>query len=600
MQPNTSEIEGYLRSKGRTRRRGNKLEMEFCPFCLGGDHKDKWKFVVYGDAGNFKCVRGKCQETGNFWRLIEHYGDDPRPLHIQDNFRPSSPSPQRKKEFTFTTKEVEPSKLTDEAMHYLKRRGFSEAALEELSIWCDDKGLINFGYYHKGELCMVKVRQPRKPEPGEQKAWQAWRGGLRTLWGLEQCVPALNILVITFGEYDRIALYQARVPNTVSVPCGDNDLEWINTCWDHLEGIDEFILWLDNDESGQNALAKIADRLGRERIRVVRTPFKDANEMLVLRSREVGIEAAEAELLEAVNNAEWVTSGDLVQLADVTESEQCFDGYTSAISELDKHLGGFFFKQLIVHTGSSKHGKSAAVNQIAAQAAAQGGVVCFWPGEDNIDDFKYKLYVHIAGAEGVAVKQSQRTGTQYAVLRDGLRPVIDRFVRDRFIILDKRSEMNEDVLLSNFLLAKRRYGCDTFIVDNLMKIVAGKDTDNINFRQARICNLLSDFAKENRVTVHLVTHTNKMGADTEPPTRNSISGAKEILNLADRVISWWRIPKERAHDYGNAETLCTILADRVFGAEREIPIRYYSLVKRYAYTAAELQMRYPIEEGYEG
>jgi hypothetical protein len=144
------------------------------------------------------------------------------------------------------------------------------------------------------------------------------------------------------------------------------------------------------------------------------------------------------------------------------------------------------------------------------------------------------------------------------------------------------------VLIENFQLAFQRFGCDTFVVDNLMKIVAGKDSDNINFRQTQICNRLSDFAKSYRVTIHLVTHTNKTGLDTEPPTRKSVSGAKEIINLADRVLSWWRIPEAIKGQYGQNETLVSILADRVFGNEGSKAVRYDRLVKRYGQNVDEL------------
>ena len=70
----TYEIESYLRGKGLSfRRRGQKAEVQFCPFCSGGESGDKYTFVVYLDesGGNYKCMRGKCAESGSFWQLAE-------------------------------------------------------------------------------------------------------------------------------------------------------------------------------------------------------------------------------------------------------------------------------------------------------------------------------------------------------------------------------------------------------------------------------------------------------------------------------------------------------------------------------------------------
>ena len=214
---NPNEIESYLRHKGfKMRRRGQKAEFEICPFCNGGENGDKWKCVVYLDdtGGNYKCMRGSCGVSGSFWQLVEHFGDNPKDYYQRDERRIAP----LHKPITFKAEPVEPYKLTDTALDYLNRRGFSTDTLDDVAIWCDDKGQINFGYYHKGELCLVKVRQPRKPNKGEPKAWQAWKEGLRTLWGIEQLDYNANAIAITFGEYDRIALMQCGLGNVVILP----------------------------------------------------------------------------------------------------------------------------------------------------------------------------------------------------------------------------------------------------------------------------------------------------------------------------------------------------------------------------------------------
>lgn len=589
------EIEAYLQAKGRIRRRGQKAEMERCPFCTGGEHSDKWTCVVYLDAtgGNYKCMRGSCAQSGSFWQLAEHFGDDPKDFYqLAERPQPNKPL---QKQITFKTEPIEPQKLTDEALAYFQRRGLGPDVFDDLAVWCDEKGNVNFGYYHKGECCMVKVRAPRKPKEKEPKAWQAWQGGLRTLWGLEQCDPQLSHLVITFGEYDRIVVMQAGVSNAVSVPCGDSDLEWISVCYDELAKYQQIYLWIDNDKSGQDHLPKIAERLGKERVRVVRTDFKDANEMLVKRMKEVGDEA-DREIFQAVFNAEWYYTGDIVELADIETRERSFEGYLSGFKTIDKALSGFLFGSLTVHTGDSKHGKSSGVNQITATAIDQGARVCVWSGEDQIDDYKYKIEVHVAGGSGCEMKVSNRTGRVYAQVRPEYREKVDGFIREKLFVLNRRFGVTEESLFENFDLAYRRHGCDVFVIDNLMKLVAAKDTQNVNFRQAQIINRASDFAKDNNVHVHIVTHTNKLGTNNEPPTKMSVSGAKEITNLADNVIAWWKVPEDLRDDYGGADSLCAILANRVFGDEPTAKLMYDQSLKRYGETREELLRDYKFND----
>jgi hypothetical protein len=595
---NPGQIESYLLGKGlRLRRRGNKAEVFECVFCDGGEHKDRWKMVVYLDetGGNYKCMRGHCNASGSFWQLVEQLGDDPKSFYSADR-QPAQPAAPRLKEITFKTQKVETSALTPTAIAYLKQRGFTKETVENSPIWCDSTGLIVLGFYHQGSLCMTKLRRPGPVPAGSWKSKGGWEGGLRTLWGLELVDRSVPYLVITFGEFDALALRQSRVPNAVSAG-SDTDLEWLDICYDELAGFKEIVLFPDNDDSCRKAIPRIAERLGKTKVRIVKYDdrFKDPNDMLLALTAETDGESAEAAILQAVRDAEWYYSGDLIQMSEVGDAEQSFDGYDSGIGELDRALGGFFNGQVTLHFGAQKSGKTAAINQIAAMAAQQGGRICMWAGENTPQEAKYNLSVHIGGFVATEIRLSSRTGTEYAYVKPAWKPQIDAFMRDKMILIDRRTDMNEDLLIENFILAFKRYGCDTFFADNVAKLVLGGSTENTNFRESQIINKLSNFAKEYRVHVHLVAHTSRGGGnDLEPPGRNSVSGSKNLLNLADRAIGWWRIPEEVKSQYGNNETLILIHADRTFGREMNIPTRYYSLVKRYGGSPEEIGREYSL------
>jgi twinkle protein len=593
------EIEEYLRSKGLSfRRRGSKAECKLCPFCHGGDSGDKFTFVVYLDStgGNFKCMRGKCAVAGSFWQLASHFGDDPKSFYAaSDKFkeqRNTRIAPELAPDLTYHAEPVQPNTLTETALEYLQKRGFQKEVLDEVPIWCDAKGNINFGYYHKGELCMVKVRKPSKPTKGDPKAWQAWQGGLRTLWALELCdFEKHPFLVIAFGEYDALALRQARVPNAVSVPCGDSDLEWINICFDELKKAETIFLWADNDEAGQKALPKIAARLGERKIKIVKSEYKDANEMLVFESRKTDFETAEQMVFAAVERADWYYKGDVIGFSEIEETETSFFGYKTGIDLLDKNLGGALQGRLTVHFGNTKAGKSSAINQIIAESVEQGAIACVWAGEDDLQDYKYKMQVHLAGYDGVEIRTSN-AGAEYAEVRKDFKRKINEWARNRLFVVSKRSGITEDTILENFRLAFERFGCDVFVVDNLMKLVAGKDTNNLNFRQTQVVNQLSDFAKETKTHIHLVAHSNKTDNENTPPNSiNEVSGAKEIVNLCDSLISWWRVPSGKSADYNGADTVCTILANRVFGLKDHEYLAYDWRVKRFGRDMPEIMKK---------
>ena len=600
----TSKIEPYLQDKGlRYRKRGQKAELDVCPFCHGGDSTDKKTFVVYldGEGGNYKCMRGSCGATGSFWQLIEHYGDNPKDFYHSNGHtngftkRNGHKAPPKTIQPKYKSPEFVLRDFTPEALNYLHLRGFSDAALDSLSVGCDEKGNIAFEYHHKGQQCFVKLREPRKPEKGQRKAW-ALPDGLRVLWSLEHCDFSLPFLVITMGEYDCISVRQSRIANAVSIPSGDEDFAWIDLCWDDLQKFASIIVWPDQDISGLQCLDRIADRLGKDRVRVVKTDFKDANEMLFYRTKAVGQEKAEDEIYEAIVNAAWYFTSDLIQVVDIPDKEQDFTGYLTGFSFLNRSLHGFLKGQLTVHVGDSKSGKSTALTQIAATCIEQGASVCAWSGEDDEYSFKYRMDVHLGGYQGTEIKLS-KAGREYAILLPNYRPLVDQFIRDRLFLLNKRFGVDEHSLVESFTLAHRRHGCDVFIVDNLMKIVTSKDTQQIFFRQAQIISKLSDFAKENGVHVHVAAHINKGGVQIEPPTKNAVSGAKEITNLADIVLSWWRVPDAVKSQHDGADALCAVLANRVFGDEPSQTLRYDWRIKRFGESTYDLAKIY-IGEGY--
>jgi hypothetical protein len=51
---------------------------QYCPFCKGGKQCNSFTFIVHKTDGNYRCSRQKCGVTGNFWRLLEGLGLNPR------------------------------------------------------------------------------------------------------------------------------------------------------------------------------------------------------------------------------------------------------------------------------------------------------------------------------------------------------------------------------------------------------------------------------------------------------------------------------------------------------------------------------------------
>ena len=76
-------------------------------------------------------------------------------------------------------------------------------------------------------------------------------------------------LVIVEGLNDRLACVEAGYINTVSIPGGAGDKNWIDFNFDVLEKCKEIILWFDDDKAGQDAIKECVQRLGVYRTKVV-------------------------------------------------------------------------------------------------------------------------------------------------------------------------------------------------------------------------------------------------------------------------------------------------------------------------------------------
>ncbi len=68
-----------LRMQGLTfSKSGNWYTVLKCPFCDGGKSGQIYTFGVRTDDYNYHCLRKKCGNSGNFWKLLEFFGLDPK------------------------------------------------------------------------------------------------------------------------------------------------------------------------------------------------------------------------------------------------------------------------------------------------------------------------------------------------------------------------------------------------------------------------------------------------------------------------------------------------------------------------------------------
>lgn len=302
--------------------------------------------------------------------------------------------------------------------------------------------------------------------------------------------------------------------------------------------------------------------------------FRGHESVATLRD-DVGLNGLGGLLLDA---AEIPTKG-IINLADVDHKRrQKASRVISGLPDLDRAIGGFVGGELTVWTGKRGEGKSTIMGQILLEAVNQGRRVCAYSGELPKEQFKLGLLQQAAGYLHVTRREDRAGRTHFDPNPDVI-PAINAWWDKRLFLVDigRKDAHDEENILKLFEYANRRYGCDVFLVDNIMTAEL-RDEAQLGFwrAQSAFTGRLVAFAKRLDVHVHLVAHPRKTPGKLEA---DDVGGSSDITNRADNVLKVERVPEESVGAAGYS-TLLTILKNREFGVRDRVKLDYNEPSKR--------------------
>lgn len=461
-----------------------------------------------------------------------------------------------RREFCEPKTEIQP--LTKTARKYLtEKRGLKVETLEAFGVGCTSGGNIAVPFFDENnQRRLVKMRHPeggllnltQANGTTNQVKTYAEKGGKPVLLGSHLCTPQEGPLVMCFGDYDAMSVYQSGIPNTVSLPFGDKGLDFIKEQWDFLESFSKVILFpdLDNFPNKEAAarsaekLDQLATRLGKHRTFIVqdlnRAGTKDANELLTACGEEV--------VRRVVEEAKFYPEPHLIKVADF-EDEEFKVGRPTGYEFIDKNTGGFGDSDLVLIAGDNGAGKTTLALNLIAQSVDLRVPALFWSGEQKVGRIRYWFHRIVAGPAYLKHVTQQSTGfSLYFPLEEYLSSIKDWYrdyfyqVTDFFIDAPKFFEIAE--------LGIRRYGIKLIVIDNLMAFTGGEG-EGYYQAQGDFVQSCKMFAAKWNVTVILIVHNRKWKSDSEEfklPTKDDIEGAKKISNWADTILQLARIPDE--------------------------------------------------------
>ena len=409
------------------------------------------------------------------------------------------------------------AKPRDEVAEWLDDRGLSLAAQDAYALASNGTEVV-LPYLRDGELVAVKYRDIR-----DKHRMRVEKGAAMPLFGWQAIPDDAREVTIVEGELDAVACWQMGFP-ALSVPNGAQGMGWIEVEFGKLERFDTIYVWMDADDQGRVAAAKIVDRLGAHRCRVVRqTEGKDPNDALLAR-----LDAADLmRRAESIDPTELKSAGQFTD--EVIRAFHPPDDVEPGIRPpWEKVQGKILLRpaELTIVSGINGHGKSQVTGQMVLDACFQGYRAC------------------IASMEMQPRITLQRIVRQAAALR-GNSPIpsvpyirrIQEWLDDKLWLFAVTGTAKADRMLEVFRYAHKRYQIELFVVDSLAKCGLAEDDYN---GQKHLVERLKDFTMDTGCHVMLVTHPRKSSSEADTPGKMDVRGAQSITDRADNGFTLWR------------------------------------------------------------
>ncbi|MBP1544848.1 MAG: AAA family ATPase [Oscillospiraceae bacterium] len=538
--------------------KGMELFYRFCPYCNGGDHRDRDTFSVNLETGAYKCFRSSCGAQGHFVEMARDF-----------NYRLEGVGEPPKKQYR-RFRERREIVVRDRAIEYMKSRGISEEVTRryQLTIKKGTDNILVFPFFdNKGELKFIKYRKTDFNKSRDKNKEWCEKDTEPILFGMMQCSQDSDTLIITEGQLDSLSVAQAGIPNAVSVPTGANGFTWLDGCYDWiLNSFKRVIVFGDYERGKMSLLDTLMMRLPLPVSHVRYEDYlgeKDANDIL----RKFGENA----IRKAIENAVPCVVPHIKKLSEVAAVDlNSLPKILTCIDGLDSVIGGMFFGQVVLLTGKRGEGKSTLMSQLCAEALDQNYGIFAYSGELPDYHFKSWLDMQLAGAANISTMRD-RYGNEVYTLAPGAAQTINDWYDDKAYIYDNNAVSDDELsdVIKAAEMAIRRYGVKLICIDNLMMAMDVSMNEDLYRAQGEFVRRLKELAQKYDIVAVLVAHPKKTSGEF---TNDAVSGSSDITNRVDVVINY-----QRAADDAGCDSFVTVTKNRLTGRliTENKPVRLY-------------------------
>ena len=401
-----------------------------------------------------------------------------------------------------------------------------------------DRKVMCFNYHDNNDnLVNIKFRS-------SGKEFKMNTGSQLVFYGMDVANMNKGPLIICEGEIDALSFYEAGIGRAISVPNGaskgNQNLEYLDNCWEFFTQETKIILATDNDQPGISLREELCRRLGRDRCYTVSYPegCKDANDVLVKLGKE--------SLVSVIHNAKdypleaIITADDLTEEIDAIYDNGYPTGEGVGMQTLDTHVK-FMPGQVTVATGVPGSGKTNFFNWISVRLANRYG----WRFGVFSPEQSPSSVVYISLMESYIGKPYQVINEKYknAIMTRTEKEMGKSFVNDHFYVMkDEEMDATLEGILSKAEELVRSKGIRGLIIDpwNWVDQTMNPGENETQYTNRAMSQIVR-FARKFSVHVFLIAHPRKMYRDRETgeydvPTLYDISGSSAFFNKAHNGV----------------------------------------------------------------
>lgn len=379
------------------------------------------------------------------------------------------------------------------------------------------------------------------------------------LFGQQTCKGKGKYITITEGEVDALSVSEMfeRKWDVVSLRNGASSAaKEIKENLDFLEGYDNVVVCFDGDKAGQQAVDDIKDLFSPSKLKIVKLPLKDANEMLV------------ANKVRDFTGAWW--NAKVYQPDGIIQGSDTWDALTNKIKVksipypwqgLNVYTKGFRPYELVTITSGSGMGKSQMVRELEYYLLNAT--------EDNIGILALEEDVARTALGIMSVHADCPLHLEEDLDTDMAFPIWEETLgTGRYYLFDHWGSTSEDNLLARVRYMAKALDCKWIFLDHLSIVVSAQD--NADERKAidAIMTKLRSLVQELGVGLFLVSHLKRtQGKAHEDGGQISLSelrGSQAIAQLSDMVIGLERDQQDDNPEKRNTTTV-RVLKNRYSG-----------------------------------